>query len=287
MRMAAALQSREPGVIAKKWTRENCIVVQPYLAAAVSWPIFCFPVSIFLIHKVMSFLVTRKDPLHASVIDQVGMDAVLFSGARIAIECRLTLFILGSNEFAILFGADFSYSFGVVVIFFLTRYGLHANLNGVEKESCSAMVDAGGGYGVDHLAYRDLDCAAVFEGRELNRLFGGSVSGFEAAMKFGVEEAVSMTAESGGVTPHPVGFDVTAFVIHGSFRPPRGLFCRENSCLPWFARQTLPQNPLTKEVRLQIRVSEGLTGVSGVYASANLLVCGWTGSMEPLSLPEE
>jgi len=277
--MAAALQSREPGVIAKKWTRENCIVVQPYLAAAVSWPIFCFPVSIFLIHKVMSFLVTRKDPLHASVIDQVGMDAVLFSGARIAIECRLTLFILGSNEFAILFGTHLSYSFGVVVIFLLTRYGLHANLNGVEKESCGAMVDAGGGYGVDHLAYRDLDCAAVFEGRELNRLFGGSVSGFEAAMKFGVEEAVSMTAESGGVTPHPVGFDVTAFVIHGSFRPPRGLFCRENSCLPWFARQTLPQNPLTKELRLQIRVSEGLTGVSGVYASANLLVCGWTGSM--------
>ena len=224
MRMAAALQSREPGVIAKKWTRENCIVVQPYLAAAVSWPIFCFPVSIFLIHKVMSFLVTRKDPLHASVIDQVGMDAVLFSGARIAIECRLTLFILGSNEFAILFGADFSYSFGVVVIFFLTRYGLHANLNGVEKESCGAMVDAGGGYGVDHLAYRDLDCAAVFEGRELHRLFGGSVSGFEAAMKFGVEEAVNMTAESGGVAPYSVGFDVTAFVIHGSFRPPGGYF---------------------------------------------------------------
>jgi len=223
MRMAAALQSREPGVIAKKWTRENCIVVQPYLAAAVSWPIFCFPVSIFLIHKVMSFLVTRKDPLHASVIDQVGMDAVLFSGARIAIECRLTLFILGSNEFAILFGTHLSYSFGVVVIFLLTRYGLHANLNGVEKESCGAMVDAGGGYGVDHLAYRDLDCAAVFEGRELHRLFGGSVSGFEAAMKFGVEEAVSMTAESGGVTPHPVGFDVTAFVIHGSFRPPPGV----------------------------------------------------------------
>lgn len=74
------------------------------------------------------------------------------------------------------------------------------------------------------------------------------------------------------VSPHETSVSSTTWTRKtlSSRPPPRGVFCRENSRLLWFACYKLPQNPLAKKLKSQIRLSKGLTG----FCEPRRAVCG-------------
>jgi len=117
---------------------------------------------------------------------------------------------------------------------------LHGDLKTVEEEPCAAGVDGVGGELGENLGERELDGAAVFDGRDDEVARPGVGRGGRGGLaQVGVEVAERLLAQGGRVAAGSAGHDVTTFFEHGwvSPRVPCGQIPGSKGDRPGAARQ--------------------------------------------------
>jgi hypothetical protein len=103
---------------------------------------------------------------------------------------------------------------------------LRGNLKAIEEETGAAGIEFRGAERAENPEEGYLDGTAIFEDGKLKRgIFAGYR--FLCAVEAVVKVAIGHALEGWGLAPAAVGFDVSAFEVHGSFLPipPYG-FCK-------------------------------------------------------------